>query len=201
MKPAEPTKPHPDPISQVDAKREAVAHGLPVDHRDATPAELDAASKLGHPVLTESRADQLRREVLLKRDPSTLTQHERDWLAGSASPDADALAARERVRAAVLHVDDANRINLIHQVDGRTTTIARELEGDAAVLEQLAAQMRLDARDLRAATTAQTQTLDITVARMRAFAAQLVMLCASRDVPLPQIPTLPAPPHVPPPRA
>jgi len=115
--------------------------------------------------------------------------------------DADALSARDRVRAAVLHTDDTARIALLVGVDGRTTVIARELEGDAAVLEQLAAQLRLDARDLKPVTSQQTVTLDVVVARMRAFAAQLVMLCASRDVPLPQVPTLPAPPHVPPPRA
>lgn len=194
---------NPPTVSHVEAKRDAMAHGERIDPRDLTPSERDAASlRLGNPVLTESTADQLRRATLLKRDPLTLTQAERDWLARPVSdPDADALAARDRVRAAVLHADDAARIALLHGVDGRTTAIARELEGDAAVLEQLAAQLRLDARDLRPATSAQTQTIDVAVARLRAFAAQLVMLCASRDVPLPQIPTLPAPPHVPPARA
>lgn len=185
--------------SHVEVKRDAMAHGERIDPRDYTPAELEAASMRR---ATESKADAEKRAALLKRDPSTLTTAERDFLARPiGNPDADALAARDRVRAAVLHADDAARIALLHGVDGRTTTIARELEGDAAVLEQLAAQLRLDARDLRTVTSAQTTTIDVAVARLRAFAAQLVALCASRDIPLPQIPTLPAPPHVPPARA
>lgn len=218
MKPAEPKDPKSETVAQplpelsakeiaslegnpshVEVKRDAMARGDRIEPRDYTTGELEAAAtRRGH----ESKADQLRREALLKRDPSTLTQAERDWLARPVGdPDADALAARDRVRAAITVVDDTARVALIHQVDGRTTTIARELTGDAAVLEQLAAQLRLDARDLRTVTTAQTQTLDVAVARMRSFAEQLVAICASRDVPLPHIPTLPAPPHVPPARA
>jgi hypothetical protein len=175
---------------------------LPKAQRDATAAELEAAS-VKRAATAETKAEQLHREALAKRDPATLTAAEREILARQphGNPDADALATRDRVRVAVLNADDAARFALLIGVDGRTTAIARELEGDAAVLEQLAAQMRLDARDLRVATPAQTTVLDVAVTRLRAFAAQLVMLCASRDIPLPQIPTLPAAPHVPPPRA
>lgn len=110
--------------------------------------------------------------------------------------DGYAREVRQRERVA----DDVV-LNLVHQVDGRTTDIARELKGDAAVLEQLAAQLRLDSRDNRVLIPSQAETLTVTVARMRALAEQLVQLCASRDRPLPQIATLPAPAHVPPARA
>lgn len=175
MKPAEPKPPADYPL--ID-KPHPEAH--------LTQAQLDAAAK------RDAKLDEANKAADEAKHPSHRAV---------TSPDADALAARDRVRAAVLHVDDAARIALLHGVDGRTTTIARELEGDAAVLEQLAAQLRLDARDLRTVTSAQTTTIDVAVARLRAFAAQLVMLCASRDIPLPQVPTLPAPPHVPPARA
>ncbi len=165
-------KPHPEPtISQQDVKRDAVAHGDRIDARDATPAEVDAAE----------------RRRLAEHYP--------------LSADAEALAARDRVRGAVVVTDDAARYAIIHQVDGRTSAIARELQGDAAVLDQLAAQLRLDARDQHVVTTAQATTIDVVVARTRSLAEQLLALCASRDMPLPQIPTLPAPAHVPPPRA
>lgn len=186
--------------SHVEAKRDAMAHGERVDHRDLTPAERRAHESSARGLTV---ADARRRDELVKRDVSTLTPEEREWLARHpvSDPDADAIAARDRVRASIAFVDETGRLNLLHQVDGRTTNIAREFQGDAAVLEQLAAQMRLDARDLRIVTPAQTQTIDTTVARMRALAEQLLALCASRDIPLPQIPTLPAPPHVPPARA
>lgn len=165
-------KPHVDP-EQLAAQKRA-EHDKRVSDEERAKAQLDATKRV----------------ELDKR-----TDH------GVTKADADALAARDRVRSAVTLLDDGRVVNLIHQVDGRTTVIARELDGDAAVLEQLAAQLRLDARDLRVVTPAQTQVIDAAVARLRAFAAQLVMLCASRDIPLPQVPTLPAPLHVPPPRA
>jgi len=177
MKPSEPSREH-DPKSQVVAQ--------PLPHLSSK----EIAALEGTQLSDEELRSKAQLDVTAKR-----AEEQR------SKADADALAARDRVRSAVTILDDGRVVNLIHQVDGRTTVIARELEGDAAVLEQLAAQLRLDARDLRVVTPAQTQVIDAAVARLRAFAAQLVALCASRDIPLPQVPTLPAPLHVPPPRA
>jgi hypothetical protein len=128
-----------------------------------------------------------------------------DWAARQQADRlyADGQRVRDRAaRTARRHpVYDPRDREIVHQLDGRTTLLALELGHDAASLEQLRNQMQLDARDSRVATPAQFDVITVAVARLRAFAAQLTALCASLDVPLPQVPTLPAAPSVPPQRS